>query len=52
MFDISVDLEKNGEKKENDIESSHKLRFVNYYIFADRRHRPYFNIWILLDQII
>ena len=43
---------RNGEKKENDIESSHKLRFVNYYIFADRRHRPYFNIWILLDQII
>ena len=44
MFDISVDMEKNGEKKENDIESSHKLRFVNYYIFAARRHRPYFNI--------
>jgi len=44
MFDISVYLEKSGEKKENDIESAHKLRFVDYYIFAARCHRPYFNI--------
>ena len=29
MFDISVYLEKSGEKKENDIESAHKLKFIN-----------------------